>query len=179
MVGMVILPCHQHHRHPGGPASGGSQKASSRAPLQELGATAGGCRGGTVRPVSRSCNSSSPPLNPLEELVWKFQPIFKGYFHSSEIYQRKEGYFYSAQQLPVAMAAGRAKCNKASLCYRKHKGNHGHHKERRLSWEEEGNTGVRSPRPGIYLGLGSFTPGDFMGSSVPIGDLGDKRSEVL
>lgn len=41
----------------------------------------------------RSCNSSSPPLNLLEELVWKFQPIFKGYFHSSEIYQRRRVIF--------------------------------------------------------------------------------------
>lgn len=41
----------------------------------------------------RSCNSSSPPLNLPEELVWKFQPIFKGYFHSSEIYQGRRVIF--------------------------------------------------------------------------------------
>lgn len=93
MVGMALSVCHQHHHNPGGLASGGSQKASSWAPLQELGAKAGGCQGGTMHPVSRSCNSSLPPWNLLEELVWKFQPIFKGYFHSSEIYQRRRVIF--------------------------------------------------------------------------------------
>lgn len=33
------------------------------------------------------------PLNLLEELVCKFQPIFKGYFHSSEIYQGRKVIF--------------------------------------------------------------------------------------
>jgi len=93
MVGTALSPCHQHGHNPGGRASGGSQKASSHDPLREVGAKAGRCPGGTVHPISRSCNSSSPPLNLLEELVWKFQPIFKGYFHSSEIYQRRRVIF--------------------------------------------------------------------------------------
>lgn len=93
MVGMALSSYHQHHHNPGGLASGRSQKASSQASLQELGAKVGGCRGGTVCPISLSCNSSSPRWNLLEELVWKFQPIFKGYFHSSEIYQRRRVIF--------------------------------------------------------------------------------------
>lgn len=59
--------------------------------------------------------------------------------------------------------SGRAKCNKASLCYRKHKGNHGHRQERRLSWGK-----LHGSPPGPSLGSGSDSQGDFMGLSVPV-----------
>lgn len=62
--------------------------------------------GGLRWPAACLCPTSSPPgmrgvtlsfilspFNLLEELVCKFQPIFKGYFHSSEIYQGRKVIF--------------------------------------------------------------------------------------
>lgn len=71
---------------------------------------------------TRAC-CKSPFLPPVlsKELVCKSHPIFKAYFQLKWNLSRKGGYFYSAQQLLVTMTTGLVKCNKASLCYRKHK----------------------------------------------------------
>lgn len=174
MVGMALSPCHYRH-NPGGLASGGSHKASLWAPLRDFSAKAGGCRDGTRHPISRSCNSSSPPLNLLEELVWKFQPIFKGYFHSSEIYQRRRVIFtaHSNCQLPW-QRAGRNAIKHPSVIVNT-KGTTGTEKKDDCCGGEEGNTVVRSPRPGTYLGSGSYVWGDFVGSSVPMWGQGSQK----
>lgn len=143
--------------HQGAAWLGGAPKASSWAPPSELGAEARKCRGGTVQPISQSCNSSSSPLNLLEELVWKFQPIFKGYFHSSEIYQRRRVIFTARSNCRLPwQRAGRNAIKHPSVIVNT-KGTTGTAKKGYCRGWEEGNAAVCPPRSGPRWAWGAMS----------------------